>query len=344
LALKKPDEAARMAQSYIPYMVNMMEIQMLKKGATVVGNQPLFRPSVMQKVASRSRLENINVSKSPSTPDFVEVSINANNNNNNNASASDPTPPSPSNANASSSPSGSNAVAVNNANNAAALLQQAAATSLPATPKLEQPNPSTQFADSNSSLPPPPPKVVIHDVDLSDDTPVLLQAEVKQFDFSKFSESDWQKYLFIHIWGLCAAHFIATACQKPAIALENDQLKQLCSDLGDLFSFARFQLQLLCKAFGLQTSWDNFNPTGDAALNQQNHSYVIPQELRNTPEKLLVYTSTYEVADRLRKVLVSQKECDALNLELTQAANKVYINGQRKRFQSSTSGALAAVR
>ena len=222
LALKSPGKAATLALHHIPHWVNRMEIQLLKKIVTV---QHLKNEKDLKELPATVQGEP-SVIKSPSTPNFVEISMNQ-----------------------SSSPSLEEAPR----NSEQSEPQKMVA---PPTPTLT-PLPSQENFPVEAKLPRDPSETSLQKLavqatielqdqikrtSITEEPQTFLQMGANNFNFSALTQEDLRVYVFIHVWGYSAAFCVAEACQKLAIGLEHDALRQLCTDIGDLLSFTRFQV------------------------------------------------------------------------------------------------------
>lgn len=186
-------------------------------------------------------------------------------------------------------------------------------------------------------------------------------------------------YAYIHFWGFCAAICVVEACQKRAFDADPDTLMTLCKILGDLYIFAQYRLQVLCKLFGLQLQWESFRVSGDheispsgtskrlhppsmdPALSQQFLYHLEKLKERSFENemtgddrddekgshraiKIPIFPSNYDVAVRVQSIMYSQEDFDKLYLELLSAAARVYYNGGRRRFFHKMNGEIAAIR
>lgn len=209
LALQSPDESAKHAFNYVPYMVNRLEILWLKKGVT--GDQappPSAEPTPQFKLLAPT------VQKKGNANDFEEISFSADD--------------------------ASKAMKKNASFDDVSALDDKVADNVPITP-----TDNTIDANSSSNNNPTTPQ----------DKPVEVVAQPlqaapiqtrKYLDFAKFTALDFQKFIFIHVWGFCASMSVVEACQKKAFELDTDTLRRLCKSLGDLYSFSQFQVRDTC--------------------------------------------------------------------------------------------------
>jgi hypothetical protein len=258
LALNSPDEAAKHAFHYVPYMVNRMEIQLLNKGVTGPQSPPPAADPMLfwkNQIASTPKKSNYGT-------EFEEISIQKDD-----KDLSDTLRTTEDNG------TDSSAVAVNsNAQDTQSL--NGVSNSL-----TDQVQPSIELQKERLK----------QDLTEQQQQQILPIQSHSYFDFSKFEVRDFQRFIFIHVWGFCASMSIVEACQKKAFDTDSETLKQLCKILGDLYSFAQFQLHLVCKLFGLSIFWEHFRFSENTAR----VAPIMPIIAENK-EKLLSFSSNYE--------------------------------------------------
>lgn len=180
----------------------------------------------------------------------------------------------------------------------------------------------------------------------------------------RWSDDDIRKFLFIRLWGYCAASCVVEACEMRGMLLnETSSLHALFRRVGDLYMVMRFQMQIIGNVFGLSTITRRQFATEDA-LDLANISYDNP--IRNDPSmkttlsiidqtrspstdisskiSLMDFKTEYPIAKRLQEMVQSQELFDNLYIDVSTSASSKYGIGKRERFVDRLNSEMASIR